>query len=79
MSDLLKFMQTESAIEKLLFLLPKERQGLQPIATCLFSESVELQKQALKVLLRVRISEIGSRAFNSLPEFYKIKMAAMIN
>lgn len=44
MTDLLKFMQTEQAIEKLLFLLPRDRQSLQPIATCLFSESVEVQK-----------------------------------
>jgi len=42
LSDILKFTQTEEAIEKVMSLLPKERNGLQPLAACLFAENHDI-------------------------------------
>lgn len=40
LSDILKYAQsTEENIAKVMYLLPKEKNGLQPIAMCLFAES----------------------------------------
>lgn len=50
LQDLLKFMQSDEAIQKVIYLMPKENNGLILIANCLFSESSEIQKLAAKLL-----------------------------
>ena len=47
LSEILKYCQTEESIDKVMTLLPKERNGLQPIAMCLFSENTDIQNLAL--------------------------------
>jgi len=72
-------MQTEEAIQKVVYLLPRERQGLQPVAICLFSESTEVQKIALRVIQRLQQADIGRKAYAALPEFFKIRLTTLMH